>query len=55
MFYKRTEEIKKRVQPLKELAEQNGFQLVFNIDEKNIIASIGGDNTFLQATRKTGF
>jgi NAD+ kinase len=54
-FYKRTEEMEKLVEPLKDLAIQNGFILVSSIEDANIIASIGGDNAFLQATRKTGF
>ncbi|MFC0557946.1 NAD kinase [Halalkalibacter alkalisediminis] len=55
LFYKRTQEIEEQVQPLLKLANQNGFHLVTNVEEADIIASIGGDNAFLQATRKTGF
>ncbi len=43
------------IQPLKEIAEQNEFTLVTDVEKANIIASIGGDNAFLQATRKTNF
>ncbi len=55
LSYKKTEEMEKVVQPISELATQHGFTLVSNPVEANIIASIGGDNAFLQATRKTGF
>lgn len=55
LFYKRTQEIEEQVKPLIQLAEQAGFNLVNNVEEADIIASIGGDNAFLQATRKTGF
>ncbi|WP_100373773.1 NAD kinase [Bacillus sp. FJAT-45037] len=54
-FYKQTPEMNDVVTPLKELAEENGFHLVESINEANIIVSVGGDNAFLQATRKTGF
>ncbi len=43
------------IQPIRELATNNDFNLVSTVSEANIIASIGGDNAFLQATRKTGF
>ncbi|WP_174614048.1 NAD kinase [Virgibacillus ihumii] len=36
-------------------AEKNGFTIVNNAKDANIILSIGGDGTFLQAVRKTGF
>ncbi|GAE25837.1 NAD kinase [Halalkalibacter wakoensis JCM 9140] len=55
LSYKRTNEMEELVNPLKALAEENNFTLVTNVEEANIIASIGGDNAFLQATRKTGF
>lgn len=54
-FYKRTPEMEKLAQPLKDLAVANDFHLVTDVTEANIIVSIGGDNAFLQATRKTGF
>lgn len=37
------------------IALENGFEVTDNPDEASIIASIGGDGTFLQAVRKTGF
>ncbi|WP_368503548.1 NAD kinase [Alkalihalophilus sp. As8PL] len=54
-FYKQTPDMQEIVTPLEDLAEENGFHLVHTIDEANIIVSVGGDNAFLQATRKTGF
>ncbi|GAA0600708.1 NAD kinase [Virgibacillus siamensis] len=36
-------------------AEKNGFTIVNNASDANIILSIGGDGAFLQAVRKTGF
>ncbi|WP_332689873.1 NAD kinase [Halalkalibacter lacteus] len=55
LSYKRTNEMQELIQPLKEIATKNDFRLVSHVNEANIIASIGGDNAFLQATRKTGF
>ncbi len=43
------------MQKLKHLAEEHGFRVVHHHNEANIIASIGGDGTFLQAVRKTNF
>lgn len=37
------------------LSEENGFSVVKDYREANIIVSVGGDGTFLQAVRKTGF
>ncbi|NEU29906.1 NAD kinase [bacterium LRH843] len=54
-FYKQTQEMEERVKPLMNLAEENGFKLVLNVNDADIIFSVGGDNGFLQATRKTGF
>jgi NAD+ kinase len=54
-FYKKTDELTEKVKVLMSIAEENGFQLVNNFNEANIIASIGGDGMFLQAVRKTGF
>nr|WP_275980297.1 NAD kinase [Halalkalibacter alkaliphilus] len=55
LSYKRTNEMEEIVHQLRTLAERNEFNIVTNVEEANIIASIGGDNAFLQATRKTGF
>ncbi|MDT8859384.1 NAD kinase [Alkalihalobacillus sp. MEB130] len=55
LSYKRTEEMEQVVEQVKTLAMENGLTLVSDVNKANIIASIGGDNAFLQATRKTGF
>ncbi|MFD2446342.1 NAD kinase [Bacillus sp. CGMCC 1.16607] len=44
-----------KVEPLYDLANRYGFTIVKDFREANIIISIGGDGTFLQAVRKTGF
>ncbi|WP_071460389.1 NAD kinase [Bacillus massilinigeriensis] len=43
------------ISSLKEAAERYGFTIVKDYQDANIIVSIGGDGTFLQAVRKTGF
>ncbi|WP_152657336.1 NAD kinase [Oceanobacillus sp. CFH 90083] len=40
---------------LKSLAEQNGLHVVNTAKNASIIVSFGGDGTFLQAVRQTGF
>lgn len=54
-FYKHEPELEKKVEPLIELAKVNNFHIVTDQREANIIVSIGGDGTFLQAVRRTGF
>ncbi|MDR7073793.1 NAD kinase [Fictibacillus barbaricus] len=54
-FYKKDEAIHEKAEKLKQLAAQSGFRIVEDQKEANIIASIGGDGSFLQAVRKTGF
>ncbi|MFB6467684.1 NAD kinase [Cytobacillus sp. Hz8] len=54
-FYKSNNEIEEKVKNLIELALQNGFRIVTDMKQANIIVSIGEDGTFLQAVRKTGF
>lgn len=54
-FYKKSEETDEQCKKLKHLAEEHGFRVVHHHNEANIIASIGGDGTFLQAVRKTNF
>ncbi|MBS4173820.1 NAD kinase [Bacillus sp. FJAT-49736] len=44
-----------KISSLLELTKRYGFQIVHNPKEANIIISIGGDGTFLQAVRKTNF
>ncbi|MBU8905194.1 NAD kinase [Desertibacillus haloalkaliphilus] len=53
--HKQTPELAKVVEPLKERAEKEGFTIVSNYRQADIIASIGGDNAFLQAIQKTEF
>lgn len=54
-YYHKDEETKERILRLIEIAEENGFTIVDSDKEANIIASIGGDGTFLQAVRKSHF
>ncbi|TLS39103.1 NAD kinase [Pseudalkalibacillus caeni] len=55
-FFYRNDTIESdEIETLFDLAEKNGFKLVSDDKDANIIASIGGDGEFLQAVRKTGF
>lgn len=54
-FYKHSETKKKLVEILANHAEKHGFTVVNDFMKANIIVSLGGDGTFLQAVRKTGF
>jgi NAD+ kinase len=54
-FYKNDDETTKQVQPLIELANKYNFEVIDDYKKANIIVSVGGDGTFLQAVRKTGF
>ncbi|MED1016626.1 NAD kinase [Bacillus atrophaeus] len=54
-FHKQDNETKEQVSSLKQLAESNGFTVVSQSADANIIASVGGDGSFLQAVRKTNF
>lgn len=54
-FHKNDKASAEKIATLQELAERYGFTVVQEHGEANIIASIGGDGTFLQAVRKTGF
>jgi len=54
-FYKKEKELEERLQPLFKLAHENGFTIVEDSQQANIIVSVGGDGMFLQAVRKTGF
>ncbi|WP_316570973.1 NAD kinase [Neobacillus sp. YIM B06451] len=54
-YHKRDSDILKKAAPLYDLAEEYGFTLVKDYRDANIITSIGGEGTFLQAVRKTGF
>ncbi|KAB7705896.1 NAD kinase [Bacillus aerolatus] len=55
-FYEtRRKNVAEKVEELKKLAVQYGFTIVDHSDEANIIVSVGGDGTFLQAVQKSGF
>jgi len=54
-YYLKDKETDSKVETLNELARQNGFTIVEDDKDANIIVSVGGDGTFLQAVRKTGF
>ncbi|WP_409302180.1 NAD kinase [Peribacillus sp. SCS-155] len=54
-FHKRSDDIVEKIQHLYDLAERYSFNIVNDYSIANIIVSIGGDGTFLQAVRKTGF
>ncbi|MCP3033528.1 NAD kinase [Halobacillus sp. A1] len=54
-YYHPNEYLNEQLQPLFELAKENDFEIVENSNDANIIISVGGDGTFLQAVRKTGF
>ncbi|OIJ10926.1 NAD kinase [Anaerobacillus arseniciselenatis] len=55
LYYHPTNEVEEKLAPLIEVAKQYNFDIVSNYQEANIIISIGGDGTFLQALRKTEF
>ncbi|MBB5172754.1 NAD kinase [Texcoconibacillus texcoconensis] len=55
LFYKKTPELMPKIDQLHELGRKQGFHLVDDYRDANIIASVGGDASFLQAIRKTGF
>ncbi|MBP2077326.1 NAD kinase [Oceanobacillus polygoni] len=54
-YYHKDGETDDKVETLQKLAIENGFTIVDNHKDANIIVSIGGDGAFLQAVRKTGF
>lgn len=54
-YYRKDKDTNEKVLELERLAEKNEFIIVDNDKEANIIASVGGDGTFLQAVRKSGF
>ena len=55
-FYARKDQkTKEQLFTLSDLAERYGFTVVRDAKQANIIVSVGGDGTFLQAVRKTGF
>ncbi|MFC0522317.1 NAD kinase [Pontibacillus salicampi] len=54
-FYKKDKELQEKLNPLFDLAVENGFHIVDSAEDANIIVSVGGDGMFLQAVRQTGF
>ncbi len=54
-YYHPSHELDEKLAPLFQLARDNDFNVVNESKEANIIIAIGGDGTFLQAVRKTGF
>ncbi|QED48939.1 NAD kinase [Cytobacillus dafuensis] len=54
-YHKKDSDMNLKVKPLYELAKFHHFTIVNDYKKANIIVSIGGDGTFLQAVRKTGF
>src|SRR5690625_7840436 len=54
-YYKPDDKLNENLELLFDLATNNGFKIVNDAKEANIIISIGGDGALLQAVRKTGF
>lgn len=54
-FYLKDAKTDTKVDALGKIAKDNGFQIVDHPDKASIIVSLGGDGTFLQAVRKSGF
>ncbi|MBH0230158.1 NAD kinase [Halobacillus yeomjeoni] len=54
-YYHPNKELDEKLEPLFQLARDNEFQIVEHSKDANIIVAVGGDGTFLQAVRKTGF
>ncbi|MFS0864536.1 NAD kinase [Fredinandcohnia sp. 179-A 10B2 NHS] len=54
-FYKKEDDTIEYVKKLHKLADENQFTVVEDHAKANVIVSIGGDGTFLQAVRKTNF
>ncbi|RFB17813.1 NAD kinase [Bacillus sp. HNG] len=54
-FYRKEDKLIEYVEQLNQLAKEHQFTVVDDAAKANIIVSIGGDGTFLQAVRKTNF
>lgn len=54
-YYQKDDAIEEKLTPLFALAKENNLTIVEDINDAGIIVSIGGDGTFLQAVRKSGF
>ncbi|KMK74805.1 NAD kinase [Alkalihalobacillus pseudalcaliphilus] len=55
LFFKQTEKMKQTSLPLIKKLEQAAFKQAPTFNEATFIISLGGDNSFLQTVRKTGF
>lgn len=55
LYYNGSDVSEEKIQNLKNLGKNYGLKLVPDVEDANIIASIGGDGAFLQAIRKTNF
>ncbi|MBU9721116.1 NAD kinase [Bacillus alkalicola] len=55
LYYNDTKELAPKIDDLRKLGRKYEFELVTSFADADIIASIGGDGTFLQAIRKSGF
>ncbi len=54
-FYRKEDKTIKYVEKLNQIAKEHQFTIVEDATKANVIVSIGGDGTFLQAVRKTNF
>ncbi|SFB25135.1 NAD+ kinase [Lentibacillus halodurans] len=54
-FYTTDDKLDEKLKPLFNLVRENNFNIVDDPSHANVIVSIGGDGTFLQAVRQTGF
>ncbi|MFD1708483.1 NAD kinase [Siminovitchia sediminis] len=55
IFYQNDPRLAEKVADLQHIVQKHGFTIVENAEDADIVASIGGDGTFLQAVRRTGF
>ncbi|OMP66104.1 NAD kinase [Domibacillus epiphyticus] len=53
--YKNDPAKQKDIENLMSIAKDQGFEIVTNQEEANIIVAVGGDGAFLQAVRRSGF
>lgn len=54
-YYHPNQVLDEKLEPLFQLARDSEFHIVEESQDANIIIAVGGDGTFLQAVRKTGF
>lgn len=54
-YFQKTDVLDEQLKPLFEMTKRHNFVIVENPKDASIIMSVGGDGTFLQAVRKTGF